>query len=305
MQIKKVGVLGMGVQGQGIAEVAARAGYDVLIATRREESLKRGLDLIADSMARGVTRGRLTQKEMEAALSRIKGTLNPPDFHNCDLLIEAVPEILEEKKKVFSLYDSILKPEAIMTSDTSTLSNIDLAKCTSRPDKVAGTHFFWPVPVMELVEVVVNIETSEETVQTLLEFCRSLGKKPSRVKDSPGFICNYLFVAYSLQALRLYERGIATMEDIDNALEMGLHHPMGLFKLHDLAGVDTLFYAQRALHEMTKDPVYAPVLMLDKMMAAGHIGRKAGKGFYEYKTYRPPEKQQPRKPRKSPKQSIS
>ena len=148
------------------------------------------------------------------------------------------------------------------------------------------------IDVQRLHEDVENIETSEDTVQTLLEFCQSLGKKPSRVKDSPGFIANYMFIAYSLQAIRLYERGIASMEDIDNALEMGLHHPMGIFKLHDLAGVDTLYYAQRSLHEMTKDPVYAPVLLLDKMMAAGHHGRKSGKGFYEYETYRPPEEKQ-------------
>jgi len=289
VQIKKVGILGMGVQGQGVAEVVARSGYEVIVATRREESLKRGLDLIEDSMARAVKKNKLSQEEMNSALSRIKGTLNPQDFQDCDLLIEAVREIMEEKQEVFRQYDKILKPEAIMTSDTSTLSNIDLAKCTGRPDKVAGTHFFWPVPTMELVEVVENIETSEETVQTVLEFCRSLGKKPSRVKDSPGFICNYMFVAYSLQAMRLYERGIASLEDIDNALVMGLHHPMGIFKLHDLAGVDTLFYAQRSLYEMTKDPVYAPVLLLDKMMAAGHLGRKTGKGFYEYDTYRSPQ----------------
>ncbi|MFC2003008.1 3-hydroxyacyl-CoA dehydrogenase family protein [Chloroflexota bacterium] len=288
MEIKKVGILGMGVQGQGISEVAARAGCEVVVATRHQESLKRGLDLVKDSMARGVKRGRLTQKEMDAAWGRIKGTLTPEDFHDCDMLIEAVPEIIEQKKEVFRQYDGILKPEAIMATDTSTLSIVDLAKCTNREDKVCGTHFFWPVPVMELVEVVVSIVTSKETAQTVLAFCRSLGKKPSRVKDSPGFITNYLFVAWSLQALRLYERGIATMEDIDNALEKGLNHPMGVFKLHDMAGVDTLYHCQQALWEMTKDPVYAPVLLLDKMYAAGHLGRKTGKGFYEYKEYRPP-----------------
>lgn len=288
MQIKKVGVLGMGTQGQGITEVTARAGYEVIVTTRRQASLKKGLDLVEDSMARAVKKNKLSQEEMETAMGRITGTLKPEDFHDCDLLIEAIPEIMEEKQKVFRQYDKIIKPEAIMASDTSTLSNIDLANCTNRPDKVAGTHFFWPVPIMKLVEVVENIETSEETIQTLLEFCRSIGKKPSRVKDSPGFICNYMFIAYSLQAIRLYERGIASMEDIDNALEMGLNHPMGIFKLHDLAGIDTLYYAQRSLYEMTKDPVYAPVLTLDKMMAAGHLGRKTGKGFYEYDTYRPP-----------------
>ena len=282
MGIKKVGVLGLGTQGQGIVETSARSGHEVIVATRSQESLRRGLSLVEDNMVKNVQRGRLAQEEMDAAWNRIRGTTSPEDFADCDILIEAVREILEEKKAVFRLYDSICKPETIITTDTSTLPIIEMAIATKRPDKVIGTHFFWPVPTMKLVEVVVSIVTSEETVETTMAFCRNIGKEPVRVKDSPGFITSYLFIGYSLEALRLYERGIASKEDIDKAVELGLHYPMGPFKLHDLAGVDTLFYAQRSMWEMTKNPIFAPVLLLDKMMAAGHLGRKTGKGFYDY-----------------------
>jgi len=282
MEINKVGVLGLGTQGQGIVEVAARSGYQVIVATRSQDSLRKGLDLIKLSMGKAVRKGRLAQTEMDVAWKRITGTVKPEDFSDCDILIEAVREILDEKKQVFALYDSVCKSEAILTTDTSTLPIIEMAMATERQDKVIGTHFFWPVPVMNLVELGVSIVTSQQTVEAVKEFCQSIGKKPVVVKDSPGFITSYLIVAHSLEAIRMYERGIASMEDIDKSVEIGLNYPMGPFKLNDLAGIDTLYYSQRALWEMTKNPVFAPVLLLDKMMAAGKLGRKTGQGFYDY-----------------------
>jgi len=286
MYISKVGILGLGTQGQGIAEISARAGFQVLVATRSQASLERGLGQVTESMAKAVKKGRMSDLDMQSALSRIKGTIEPSDFADCDILIEAIPEILEEKKAIFAQYDRILKPEAVMTTDTSTLPIIEMAMATKRPERVIGTHFFWPVPVTKLVEVAVSIVTSEETFQTTREFCVAIGKEPIRVKDSPGFITSHFMVLLGLEALRMYEKGIASMEDIDRALEKGLGFPIGPFRLNDLAGIDTLFYSQRALWKMTKNPLFAPVLLLDKMMAAGRLGRKVGRGFYEYDTER-------------------
>lgn len=282
MEIRKVGVVGLGVQGQGIAEVSALAGYDVVATTQSWESLNRGLGLIRSSLAGGVKRGTFTQQEMDAALARIKGTVSAKDFEDCDLIVEVVPEIMEKKKEVLAQYDQICQPETIMTTGTSTLSIIDLAIATKRPQKVIGTHFFWPVPRMKLVEVVVSIATSEETFNTTRAFCESIGKTPIRAPDLPGFIVNRMFVAYSLEAMRMLEEGIATREDIDKAAELGLNHPMGPLRLHDLAGVESTYYAAVAMYEETKDPKWAPPLLLKKMVAAGHLGRKTGKGFYDY-----------------------
>jgi len=282
MEIRKVGVVGLGVQGQGIVEISARAGYTVVATTRSRESLNRGLGLIRDSLAQGVKKSRLTQEEMDAALARIKGTLSPEDFEDCEILVEVVREIMEEKKEVFTKYDQICKPETIMTTGTSTLSIVDIATATKRPEKVIGTHYFWPVPRMKLVEIVVSIVTSKETFDTTWAFCESIGKTPVRAPDSPGFIANRMFVAYSLEAMRMLEQGIATREDIDRAAELGLNHPMGPLRLHDLAGVESTYYAALAMYEETKDPKFAPPLLLKKMVAAGHLGRKTGKGFYDY-----------------------
>jgi len=282
MVIKKVGVLGLGVQGQGITEISARAGYEVVVATRSNESLEKGLGLVRRSLTRGVEKNRLTQEETDAALERIKGTISPEDFKDCDIILEAVPEILELKKNVFKQYDEICKPETIMTSDTSTFPIVELANATKRPEKLIGTHFFWPVPVMRLVEVVVSILTSEETFNTTKAFCESIGKTPARVKDTPGFVVDRLFTLYLLEAIRMLEAGIATKEDIDTAVELGLNYPMGPFRLQDLAGIDTTYNSAISLYEQTKNPAYAVPTLLRDMIVANHLGRKTGKGFYDY-----------------------
>jgi len=282
MEVKKVGIVGLGVQGQGIAEVSARAGYNVVVTTRSRESLNRGLELIRSSIANGVKRNKLTQDDMDISMTRIKGTLSIEDFEDCDILVEVVREIMEEKKEVLKRYDQVCKPETIINTGTSTLSIVDLATATNRPDKVIGTHYFWPVPKMKLVEIVVSIVTSQETFKNTWAFCESIGKSPVRAPDSPGFIANRMFVAYSLEAMRMLEQGIATREDIDKAAELGLNHPMGPLRLHDFAGIESTYYAAVAMYEETKDPKFAPPILLKKMVAANHLGRKTGKGFYDY-----------------------
>jgi len=254
----------------------------VVVATRSKESLEKGLGLVRRSLTRGVQKNRLTQEEMDAALSQIKGTISPEDFKDCDIILEAIPEIPELKKNVFRQYDELCKPETILTSDTSTIPIVELATAIKRPEKLIGTHFFWPVPVMRLVEVVVSIVTSEETVSTTMAFCESIGKTPVRVKDTPGFIVDRLFTPYLLEAIRMLQEGIATAEEIDKALELGLNYPMGPFRLMDLSGVDTSYYSGIVLYEQTKNPVYAIPTLLRDMIAAGHLGRKTGKGFYDY-----------------------
>ncbi|MFC2122521.1 3-hydroxyacyl-CoA dehydrogenase family protein [Bacteroidota bacterium] len=282
MEVRKVGIVGLGVQGQGIAEVSARAGYNVVVTTRSRESLNKGLELIRSSIAAGVKRNKLTQDDMDMAMERIKGTLSIEDFEDCDILVEVVREIMEEKKEVLKKYDQVCKPETIINTGTSTLSIVDLANATKRPDKVIGTHYFWPVPKMKLVEIVFSIVTSQETFNNTWAFCESIGKSPVRAPDSPGFIANRMFVAYSLEAFRMLEQGVATREDIDRAAELGLNHPMGPLRLHDFAGIESTYYAAVAMYEETKDPKFAPPILLKKMVAANHLGRKTGKGFYDY-----------------------
>ena len=282
IEIEKVGVVGCGLMGSGIAEVCARSGYDVIVEDLSDEILKKGLDRIEQSLSKAVSKGKLSQEEKESALSKIKSSTEPPDFADCDLVIEAVPENLEEKKKVFAEVDNILPPHAIITTNSSSLCVIEMASVTKRGDKVLGTHFFYPAPIMPLIELVRTILTSDETIAIIQEFAASLGKTTIVAKDRPGYICARLTIPFLLDAVRAYEEGLASAKDIDTALEMGMNHPMGPLTVIDFFGLDTLLFISDGLFEEFKDDRFAAPTLLRRMVTAGHLGRKTGKGFYEY-----------------------
>jgi 3-hydroxybutyryl-CoA dehydrogenase len=269
--------------GSGIAEVCARSGYQVVVSEINDELLNKGLGKLKSSMAKGVERGKMTKEDEEATLSRLKGTTKLEDFADRDLVIEAVIENMEEKRRIFSALDQICPKQAILASNTSSLSIIDMAAVTKRMDKVLGMHFFNPVPVMQLLELVRSVATSDDTLNTAKELGKSLGKEVVIAKDSPGFIVNRLFIPYVLDAVRILESGLATREDIDTGIKLGLNHPMGPLTLLDFVGIDTTYYIACAMYDEFKDPKYAPPVLLKKMVTAGWYGRKSGKGFYDYK----------------------
>lgn len=283
MAIKKVGIVGCGQMGGGIAQVCAQSGYEVVVSEVNKELLQRGLASIDTALTRSVTRGNLTPQDRETILSRIGGTTDFPSFADCDLMIEAVVENLDLKKKVFAELDKICPKQAILATNTSCLSIMDMAMATTRPEKVLGLHFFNPVPVMKLVEVVRTVATNDETVDIAKGFCQSLGKTAVTVKDMPGFIVNRLLTPFLLNAIRMLEAGVATKEDIDTAVNLGLNHPMGPLALADLIGLDTLYFTANSIYEELRDPQYVPPILMKKMIALGWLGRKAGKGFYEYR----------------------
>jgi 3-hydroxybutyryl-CoA dehydrogenase len=282
MQIKKVGVVGCGLMGAGIVEVCAKAGYEVVVSEINDEFLQKGLGRLNKSLSRAVSKGKATQEEMDAALARVKGTTDTADFADCDLVIEAAIENMELKKQIFAELDGILRPEAIIGSNTSSLCITEMASATQRGDKVLGIHFFNPVPVMPLLELVRTILTSDETLAIAQEFGQSVGKTTVVAKDTPGFIVNRLLIPYLLDAAKIYEDGLATREDIDTAIKLGLNHPMGPLTLLDLVGLDTTLFIADAMFEEFKDPRYAAPPLLRRMVLAGHLGRKSGKGFYDY-----------------------
>jgi 3-hydroxybutyryl-CoA dehydrogenase len=282
MEIKKVGVVGCGLMGSGIVEVCAKAGYEVVVSEINEEFLQKGMDRINKSLSRAVSKGKATQEEMDATLGRVKGTTKMADFAPCDLVIEAAVENMELKKQIFTELDGILRPEAIIGSNTSSLCITEMASVTQRGDKVLGIHFFNPVPIMPLLELVRTILTSDETLAVAQEFGQSVGKTTVVAKDTPGFIVNRLLIPYLLHAVRIYEDGLATKEDIDTAIKLGLNHPMGPLALLDLVGLDTTLFIADAMFEEFKDPRYAAPPLLRRMVLAGHLGRKSGKGFYDY-----------------------
>lgn len=284
MEVKKVGIVAMtGIMGTGIAQICAQAGYEVLGSSRSQANLDKALASINGQMARAVERGRMTQAEKDAAMSRIKGTTNMKDFAACDLVIEAAVEDMELKKGIFVELDKVCRKDAILASNTSCLSILNLAMVTSRPEKVVGIHYFNPVPVMKLVEIVKTIVTSEDTIATSKKFCESAGKTVVIAKDAPGFIVNRLMTPFILNAVRMLDSGVASREDIDTAVNLGLNHPMGPLTLVDLIGIDTFLLFADAQYEEFKDPQYAAPTLLRKMVAAGWLGRKTKKGFYEYK----------------------
>ncbi len=282
MEIAKVGVIGCGLMGSGIVEVCARAGYDVVVREVSDEFLQGGLSRVQKSLDRAVARGKATQEQADQALSRIQGTLDLADFSDCDLVVEAAIENMAIKKEIFAELDEILPAHTVLGSNTSSLSVTEMASVTKRGDKVLGIHFFNPVPVFPLIEFVRTILTSDETMEIAHQFGASLGKTMVTAKDTPGFIVNRLFVPYILDAVRVYENGLATKEDIDTAIKLGLNHPMGPLTLIDFVGLDTTLFIADAMFEEYKDPRFAAPPLLRRMVLAGHLGRKTGKGFYDY-----------------------
>ena len=282
MEIKRVGVVGCGTMGAGITQVCAQSGYQVVVSEINNELLNKGLASINSFLSKGVDKGKLSQQDKESTLSRIKGTTSTKDFSDCDLVIEAAVENMDLKKKLFVEVDKICPKHAILATNTSCLSIVDMAMATSRPDKVLGLHFWNPAPLMKLLEVVKTVATSDETLETGKSFGESLGKTIIVAPDIPGFIINRLQIPFRLDAIRMLEAGIATKEDIDAGVTLGLGHPMGQFALQDLVGLDVTYAVANALYEETKDPKFAPPTLMKKMIAAGWLGRKTGKGFYEY-----------------------
>jgi 3-hydroxybutyryl-CoA dehydrogenase len=280
--IKTIGVVGCGLMGAGIVELCARAGYNVVVREVSDELLQKGLKRVQGSMSKAVEKGKLTQADMDAANSRIQGTLSLADFKNCDLVIEAAVENMQLKKTVFTELDSICRPDVILASNTSSLCVTEMAGATERPDKVLGLHFFNPVPVMPLLEIVHALLTSDETVEIGRALGDKLGKTVVVAKDRPGFIANLLFVPYALDAIRWLDAGLATKEEIDTTMKLGFNHPMGPFTLLDFVGLDTLLFIADAMYAEFKDARYAAPPLLRRMVQAGLYGRKSGRGFYTY-----------------------
>ncbi|UCD93694.1 MAG: 3-hydroxybutyryl-CoA dehydrogenase [Candidatus Zixiibacteriota bacterium] len=280
--IKKVGIIGCGQMGSGIAQVAAHADYRVIGNEVSEELFQKGLHRITRLLDRAIEKGKLDSPTREKILGNITGSTDFADLADCDLVIEAATEDMTTKKEIFAELDKICKPEVIFASNTSSLSIGDLASVTGRRDKFVGLHFFNPVPVMRLVEIVRTIDSSDETVAAAREFAESLGKTVVMAKDSPGFIVNVLLIPYLLDSIRQYERGLATRDDIDNAMKLGCGHPMGPLTLADFIGLDTTLFIADIMFDQFRDSHYAAPPLLRRMVNAGYLGKKSGRGFYDY-----------------------
>jgi 3-hydroxybutyryl-CoA dehydrogenase len=282
MAIKKVGVIGCGLMGSGIAQVSAQAGYDVTVREVTKEFFDRGFKRIEGSLAKFVEKGKMQAADRDAALGRIKGTTSLADLKDCDIVIEAIIENMDEKTKIYKELDSICGPHTIFASNTSSLPIGDMSAVTKRRDKFCGMHFFNPVPLMKLVEIVRAIDTSEETYQAAKTYAESVGKTVVTAKDTPGFVVNVLLVPYLLDAVRLLERGVASKEDIDQGMVLGCGHPMGPLTLLDYVGLDTTYYIAEIMFQEFKDSHYAAPPLLRRLVEAGYHGRKAGRGIYTY-----------------------
>jgi len=284
MEIKVLGVLGCGQMGSGIVQVFAQSGYEVVAVDSNEKMLEMGLKGIDKRLTSRVEKGKLSQSEKGTILARIQKSTRLEDLKGCDLVEEAVPEHLELKKKIFAQLDEICKKETIFGTNTSGLSVTDMAAATKRPDKLLGMHFHNPAPVMQLLELVRTIMTSEETIDSVKRWGSTLGKTVVVAPDVGGFIVTRLFTPFLLGAVRMLEAGIASRDEIDLSMKLAVNHPMGPLEVVDFIGLDTELSVAETLYEETKDPKYAPPLLLRKMVTAGWLGRKTGKGFYEYKT---------------------
>src|SRR6202522_1541988 len=280
--IKVVGVVGAGTMGNGIAHVFARSGVEVLLCEVEQRFLDRGLEAIRKNLEREVAKGKLTAGEAEAALGKIQGILHGSDLGECVLVIEAAPERFALKQELFSELDSVLKPEVILASNTSSISITRLAAQTRRPERVIGMHFFNPVPMMKLVEVVRGLETTDETFAQVKALAEQLGKSPVEVHDAPGFVSNRVLMPLLNEAMFAVMEGVATPEAIDQVFQLGMAHPMGPLKLADFIGLDVCLDIMRVLVEGLGDPKYRPCPLLVRMVDAGWLGRKSGRGFYQY-----------------------
>ncbi|MFM8944043.1 MAG: 3-hydroxybutyryl-CoA dehydrogenase [Actinomycetota bacterium] len=280
--VRSVGVVGCGLMGSGIVEVCARSGCEVVFLESSPDLVAAGRDRVARSMAKAVERGRLSGDDRDAALAAIRGTTALEDLAAVDLVIEAATEDYATKREVFRRLDGVVRPGVILASNTSSIPIADLGAATERPDRVIGMHFFNPVPVMALIELVKAITTSEETVEFARAFGVMLGKTTVESRDRAGFIVNRLLIPYLNAAVRMLEEGFATREDIDTAISLGLNHPMGPLQLVDFIGVDTTLFVANVLYEEFRDPLYAAPPLLKRMVTAGHLGRKTGRGFYDY-----------------------
>jgi 3-hydroxybutyryl-CoA dehydrogenase len=281
MEIKKVGILGCGLMGSGIAQVSATAGFDTTVLEVEQKLLDKGFAGIQKSLAKFAEKGTIKETP-QAILSRLKGTTNKQDLAHCDIVIEAIIENVAQKKEMYAAIDAIVKKDAIFASNTSSISITELMTATKRPERFVGLHFFNPVPLMKLVEVVRTIATADDVYASAYEFAKKLGKVPVRTSDKTGFIVNRLLVPYMLDAIRAYEEGVGSIEDIDNAMKLGCGYPMGPFTLLDFVGLDTTYYITHVMYDEFKEQRFASPPLLKRLVMAGWYGRKTGKGFYDY-----------------------
>jgi 3-hydroxybutyryl-CoA dehydrogenase len=283
MDIKAIGVLGAGSMGNGIAQLAAQAGYQVVMRDIEDRFVDNGLKAIDKFLTKSIEKGKMTDGQKKDILGRIKGTTRMEDLANVDFVIEAVFEDLELKKNVFKQMDELTRSHVIFTTNTSSMSVTEIAMATKRPEKVAGMHFFNPAPIMKLVEVIRGFLTNDETIRVVMEIAKKMGKEPVEVKrDTPGFIVNRLMFPHFLEAIKMYEEGVATIEDIDKAVKLGLNYPMGPFELMDLTGIDIALHVSEYLYkELNKEGKWSPPLLLKSMVRAGKLGRKTGGGWYK------------------------
>jgi 3-hydroxybutyryl-CoA dehydrogenase len=282
MEIRTVGVLGCGLMGAGIAQVCAAAGFTTIVREVNETALAAGLARIRKFLDDGVARGKVTAAARDVTLGNLSGSTVVDPMSACDIVIEAIVERLDDKRAIYQAVERVVGDHTILLSNTSSLCITELGAATMRPDRFGGLHFFNPVPLMKLVEVIRGLATSDDTYRTVFAFAQSLGKDPITAPDRPGFIVNRLLVPYLLDAIRAYENGIGTVEDIDKGMRLGCGHPMGPLTLLDYVGLDTTYFIANIMFEEFREPAYAPPPLLKRMVLAGRLGRKSGQGFYTY-----------------------
>jgi 3-hydroxybutyryl-CoA dehydrogenase len=282
MSIQSVGVLGCGLMGAGIAQVCAQSGYRTVVREVNQAVLDKGLGRVRRFLEEGVQKGKVTPETRDSTLANLSGTTAVDALAGCDLVIEAIVENLEAKRQAYAAVEAVVGDDTLIVSNTSSLCITELAAATTRPDRFGGLHFFNPVPLMKLVEVIRGLSTTEPTYVALFAFAQSLGKDPITAPDRPGFIVNRLLVPYLLDAIRAYENGLGTLDDIDKGMKLGCGYPMGPFTLLDFVGLDTTYYIANIMFDEFREPAYAPPPLLKRMVLAGRVGKKVGKGFFDY-----------------------